>query len=492
MSERNLKMKLIVKTVTLVLFLFLGTVCAKEFLRNVMPQNNPINISRVEHDLQEYTQANPICSKIAFAYRDLDGDGYGNYPKIKYCVKDGIPEGYVSNKSDCNDDPETGGGLYQIIQGYVDADGDGHGIGELLDVCSGDTILAGYTVLNNTDCNDLEYFIHNCDFTQKLTAVRFVYFGRSVSISGNRAIVGTIYDDAGYRSGSAYIFRFNEDTSTWEEEIKLTASDAATKDHFGISVSISGDIAIVGTKHDIGGGNPGSAYIYRFNEDTSTWIETKLTASDAAPVDWFGISVSIFGDRALVGARLDDDGGSASGSAYIFRFNEDTSTWEEEIKLTASDAAEGDNFGNSVSLSGNTVIIGAFGNDDGGSASGSAYIFRFNEDTNTWEEEIKLTASDAASVDWFGYSVSISGDRAIVGAYRNDDGGDETGSAYIFTNNGSSWVETKLTASDGEINDNFGYSVSISGDIAFVGAPKNDDGGDESGSAYIFDVDQTN
>ena len=207
--------------------------------------------------------------------------------------------------------------------------------------------------------------------------------------------------------------------------------------------------------------------------------QTKLTASDAAADDLFGYSVSISGDYAIVGSYFDDDAGSSSGSAYIFVRT--GTTWSEQAKLTASDAAADDLFGYSVSISGDYAIVGAERNDDVGSNSGSAYIFV--RTGTTWSEQAKLTASDAATNDNFGLRVSISGGYAIVGAYLNDDAGSSSGSAYIFVRTGTTWSEqAKLTASDAATNDNFGISVSISGGFAIVGARKNDD----AGSAYIY------
>ena len=158
------------------------------------------------------------------------------------------------------------------------------------------------------------------------------------------------------------------------QRAKLTASDAEEGDHFGYSVSISGDVAVIGASLDDHHGEvrPGSAYVYRFNG--SEWLEeANLTASDAADYDFFGVSVSVSDDVAVIGADSDDDGGSRAGSAYMYRFS--GSDWIEEAKLTASDAAADDDFGYCVSVSGGAAIIGAYYDDDGGSESGSAYVF---------------------------------------------------------------------------------------------------------------------
>jgi outer membrane protein assembly factor BamB len=292
-------------------------------------------------------------------------------------------------------------------------------------------------------------------------------FGIAVAISGTTAIVGSWQDDAGgTNSGSAYLF----DTATGDQLFKLTASDGAAGDEFGRSVAVSGTTAIVGANGD--GSFTGSAYL--FNTQTGLQI-AKLTASDAAVNDRFGYAVAISGTTAIVGALGTDDNGSSSGSAYLF----DTVTGNQLAKLTASDAAGGDFFGWSVAISGSAAIIGAWGDDDSGSNSGSAYIF----DTITGNQIAKLTASDAAAGDAFGFSVAISGSMAIVGAWVNDD----TGSAYLFDTATGNQV-AKLTASDASFGDFFGYAVGFSGSTAIVGAYGNQDAGEFSGSAYLFDT----
>jgi len=328
------------------------------------------------------------------------------------------------------------------------------------------------------DCPLVIEFECDIENEKKLKASDFDYndhFGESVSIDGDYTIIGTYGDDDnGSSSGSAYIFYKGI------EQVKLIASDADTNDQFGKSVSISGDYVIVSAfNNDDDGSNSGSAYI--FYRVGSTWTEqAKLVASDPAAYDNFGNSVSIFGDYAIVGSKGDDDGGSSSGSAYIFYRT--GSTWNEQAKLVASDPAAYDNFGTSVSIFGDYAIIGANG-DDG--YIGAAYIFY--RTGSTWNEQAKLVASDPVSGDQVGYSVSISGNYAIVGAYGNDDGGSNAGAAYIFVRSGSSWSEqAKLVASDAAASDFFGWSVSIDGDSAFIGAYGNDDDGSNSGSAYIF------
>ena len=295
-------------------------------------------------------------------------------------------------------------------------------------------------------------------------------FGKSVSISGDTAIVGVELDDGS--TGSAYIFV--RSGTTWTQEAKLTASDAASFDQFGTSVSISGDTVIVGARFDeVSTADSASGSAYVFTRSGTTWTEVaKLTASDAAKFDTFGSSVSISGDTAIVGSWGDD---SLIGSAYVFVTP--AAGWSgslnEDAKLTASDATADDRFGFSVSISGDTAIVGAIRDDDGGTSSGSAYVFV--KPAAGWSgslnEDAKLTASDAAALDQFGFSVSISGDTAILSSPGDDDGGNGSGSAYVFVRSGTTWTQqAKLTASDAALSDRFGTSVSISGDTAIVGA----------------------
>ncbi len=314
------------------------------------------------------------------------------------------------------------------------------------------------------------------------------WFGMSVSISGDYAIAAAINDDSnGSSSGSAYIFMRNG--TNWNQQAKLVASDGAVDDFFGRSVSICPDYAIIGAYGDDDNGNTsGSAYIFVRN-DTIWSQQAKLLASDGAPGDVFGGSVSISGDYAIIGAYYDDDKGNDSGAAYIFK--REGTTWYQQAKLLAPDGAEGDNFGYCVSISGDYAVIGAYYDDDNGSDSGSAYIFK--REGTTWTQQAKLLASDGAADDYFGYSVSIISEYVVVGSVFDDDNGNNSGSAYIFKRDETGWSQqAKLLASDGDIGDFFGKSVSIRSEHAIVGAYYKDDGGSNSGAAYIFKRDGTN
>jgi hypothetical protein len=338
----------------------------------------------------------------------------------------------------------------------------------------------------------------------KLTAddaAAFDYFGYTVSISGDLAVVGARQDDdGGSNSGAAYIFaRDQGGADNWGQVQKLTVDDAEAYDYFGHSVSISGDLAVVGAPNDDdGGSNSGAAYIFaRDQGGADNWGQVqKLTADDAEASDRFGRTVSISGDLLMVGAPNDDDGGSNSGAAYIFaRDQGGADNWGQVQKLSAVDAEAGDEFGYNVSISAGLAVVGAPYEDDGGSSSGSAYIFAQDQGgADNWGQVQKLSADDAGIGDEFGYTVSISGDLVVVGAPNDDDGGGNSGSAYIFAQDqggADNWGQVqKLTADDAADGDCFGWSVSISGDLAMVGAPYEDNGGSNSGAAYTFARDQ--
>jgi len=321
--------------------------------------------------------------------------------------------------------------------------------------------------------------------TAKLTAAdgaAFDWFGFSVAVSGNTAVIGSVFDDdRGTASGSAYVFeKFG---ALWSQTAKLTAADGAHSDEFGFSVALSGNTAVIGVKGGDGlVADSGSAYV--FEKIGGVWTQSaKLTAADGAEGDQFGYSVAVSGDTAVIGAFLDNDLGSNSGSAYVFE--KIGGVWTQSAKLTAADGAEHDQFGFSVAVSGDTAVIGSRNGDGLVANSGSAYVFeKFG---GLWSQTTKLTASDGTQFNEFGFSVALSGDTAVIGARGDDDRGTASGSAYVFEKIGALWSQTaKLTASDGAQFDEFGVSVALSGDTAVIGARNDDDLGFNSGSAYVF------
>lgn len=336
------------------------------------------------------------------------------------------------------------------------------------------------------------------------------FFGVSVSLSGDTVVVGA-HGRANF-TGAAYVYERNAGgVDSWGEVAMLVASDAATLDIFGISVSLSGDTVIVGAHRDDDACpedrrcNSGAAYVYERNAGgVDSWGEVaKLTASDAAARDFFGRSVSVSRDTAVVGAWRDEDAGRDSGSTYVYGRNAGgLGNWGEVAKLTASDAASFDRFGWAVSVSGDTVVVGAHGDNEAGSFTGAAYIYsRDSGGTGNWGEVERLTASDAGIGDEFGFSVSISGGTVVVGSKSDDDACPEgihcdSGSAYVYERNAGgadNWGEVvKLTASDAAAGDEFGFSISFSGGTVVVGAELDDDSCVEdikcdSGSAYVYE-----
>ena len=292
------------------------------------------------------------------------------------------------------------------------------------------------------------------------------YFGYSISLSDDTALIGAYWSNDD--KGSAYVFTCSG--TTWTQQAKLSASDGVVGDQFGISVSLYEDTALIGAYAWNGG--TGASYV--FTRTGTTWTQQqKLTASDGQADDYFGGSVSLFNDTALIGAFVWNGG---AGAAYVF--TRAGTIWTQQQKLTAS-PPELEWFGTSVSLYGNTALIGAVGT---WTANGAAYVF--TRTGTTWAFEQKLTASDGAEDDNFGYSVALYGDTALVGAYGDDDNGDESGSAYVFSRTETTWAQQdKLLASDGEAGDSFGWFVSLDGDTALISAYWSENG---KGSAYVF------
>ncbi len=326
---------------------------------------------------------------------------------------------------------------------------------------------------------------------QKLTATDGAaddFFGNSVTLSGDTVVVGAVRDDMDTKvdQGSAYVFI--RSGTTWTQQQKLTAADGVGHDDFGISVALSGDTVVVGASDAKIGANTNQGSAYVFTRSGSVWTQQqKLTANDGAALDQFGFSVALSGDTVVVGAASDDIGANTNqGSAYVF--TRSGTNWTPQQKLTANDGAAGDVFGFSVALSGDTVVLSAIGDDIGANANqGSAYVF--TRSGATWAQQQRLTANDGAANDDFGHSVALSGDTVVVGSDRDDIGvNTDQGSAYVFTRGGLVWTQQqKLTAADGSANENFGYAVALSGDTVVVSAITKTIGTNvKQGAAYVF------
>lgn len=309
-------------------------------------------------------------------------------------------------------------------------------------------------------------------------------FGNSVSISGHTALIGA-WDDSnvnGTLAGAAYVFERTMDG--WVEQAKLLPNDGMPFHHFGTSVALSGNTAVVSAPQDATNGpRAGAAYIFRRAGEIWT-EEAKLLASDGEAGDLFGSAVAISGDTALIAAYFDDnENGEAAGSAYVFV--RDGGIWTEEAQLLASDGEASENFGFSISLSENVALIGVPYDDEKGISSGSAYVFV--RSGGVWLESGKLLPNDGQHLDVFGWDVSLSGRVALVGAPGDDDNESFSGSAYVFFRDGQPWIQqAKLVPKDGSASDRFGNSVAVFRNTALVGAPYDDPKGVDSGSAYVF------
>jgi hypothetical protein len=292
-------------------------------------------------------------------------------------------------------------------------------------------------------------------------------FGLSVAVGGNWALVGAPgKDDLGVNAGAVYVFRFNG--TAWVQEAKLTASDGASGNYFGGSVAISGDYAVVGAVRGRTGAtlNTGAAYVFHY--DGANWTQqAKLTASDAANSNNFACAVATNGSLTVIGSWGDDALGYDAGAAYVF--TRSGSVWTQQQKLSASDGAADDCFGVSVALDGSRLIVGASGDDDYGDDSGSAYIFSYNG--SSWIQQQKLTPVDGIPYQFFGESVAIYGDRVIIGASGDSDLGSASGAVYYFARSGATWTATsKLIASDIGPGDCFGNAVAMCDSYALIAA----------------------
>ena len=385
----------------------------------------------------------------------------------------------------------------------------------------------GYSIDINSDGDTLA--VGTKDLSHN-TAV-YKYDSGSWSLYGNtiknNVSSGNIFTTEGTTPNYGTTISTESGSSGWanlttSDETILKANNPGTSDQFGYSVAISGDYAIFGAfREDTSNDDSGAAYI--FERINGTWTQVQwLKASEAAEDDYFGYSVAISGDYAIVGAYRESTQGSKSGAAYIFERNANgswgtvvsgQSYYNETQKLKASNAGNGDWFGFSVAISGNYAIVGSTGEDSnadqtnqlGANSSGAAYIFE--RTGGTWTQVQILKASNAEDLDQFGTSVAISGDYAIVGAPNEDTtSNDDSGAAYIFERNAngnwgtvvsgqSYYNETQILRSSNPGEDDFfGVSVAINGDYAIVGAIWEDsnssgsgDSVDNAGAAYVFE-----
>ena len=380
------------------------------------------------------------------------------------------------------------------------------------------------------------------------------YFGYSVAVSGNTVVIGAPYEDSNASgvngsgannsatdSGAVYVFV--RSGTMWTQQAYLKAGNTGAGDQFGASVAVSGDTVVAGafgedssTRFVNGNGvdnsatDSGAAYV--FTRSGTTWTQQAyLKAGNTGADDRFGHSVAVSGDTVLVGAVGEDSGAvgvngnssdnttASSGAAYVF--TRSGTAWTQQAYLKAGNTGVIDQFGISLAVSGDTVVVGARnessnatgvdGNsaDNSASFAGAAYVFA--RSGTTWTQQAYLKAGNTGESDWFGWSVSASGDTVVVGAYREDsnatgangnpedNSSSDSGAAYVFVRSGTGWAQQAyLKAGSTGAFDYFGHSVAVSGDTLIVGARGEaskatgingnpaDDSATASGAAYVF------
>jgi hypothetical protein len=338
----------------------------------------------------------------------------------------------------------------------------------------------------------------NAPQTAKLTASDGVaddQLGTSVAISGDTVVAGAPSTTVGGNGFQGAVYVFVKPAGTWADatHVAKLLSGGGVGDSLGSSIAVSGDIVVAGAPQADVATNGDQGAVYVFVKPVTGWAKSiqaaRLTASDGAPDDGLGESVAVSGDTVAAGAPGADGSDSDQGAIYVFvKPGGAWSSTTETAKLTASDGVAFDKLGFSVAMSPTTVAGGAPGADAGVGDEGAVYVFV--KPVGSWAnapETAKLTTSDGAELDQFGYSVAVSGDTVIGGAPFADIGGNPgQGAAYVFVKPVGSWASTtedgKLTASDGAASGQLGHSVGVSGDTAVAGAP----GADLKGVAYVF------
>ncbi|MBN1512537.1 MAG: FG-GAP repeat protein [Phycisphaerae bacterium] len=302
------------------------------------------------------------------------------------------------------------------------------------------------------------------------------WFGCAVAMDGDTLVVGASRDDHAGKvdAGSAYVFV--RSGATWTEQARLTSWDATDGAQFGCSVALSGNTLVIGASGASAGAVAYCGAACVFVRSAGIWSpQQKLTASDAAAHDEFGVAVALDGDTIVIGARADDAPGAAdSGSAYVFERS--VSTWTEAAKLTGSNPRTGDRFGSAVAIDSETLVVGAMmqGTDD----TGAAYVY--GRIGTVWTYQSTLRCPDPAAYDFFGASVAIDRDTIIVTAP-----GSAGGSAYAYVRGTVGWIPQGTLVPDDATS--FGNAVSVRGNVAVVGARADDHAaGNDAGAAFVF------
>ena len=309
-------------------------------------------------------------------------------------------------------------------------------------------------------------------------------FAFSVAMSGEWALVGAhgAHSTNGNtsNSGSAYLFQYTQ--NGWEKKQTLQPDNLYNNAYFGYSVAIEGDWLIIGTLGDNTKGQySGCVYVYKNNQGEWQKKQT-ITANDSENNDYFGRAVALHGHRILVGA----DGHAAAGAAYLFEYQEDSDSWQQIIKFQSQGLESGDYFGSALALGSDWLMIGAYGDSDSGSCSGSVYAYEYSN--GQWLERQKLSADNAIAYDYFGAAVALEDGCALIGAYGADTPEKNVGGVYVFSLSDGNWQQSdQLQALDHQSGSCFGKSIALNGDWALIGAPNLSQVKKHAGACYLFE-----
>jgi hypothetical protein len=314
-------------------------------------------------------------------------------------------------------------------------------------------------------------------------AIAFDQVGAAIAASGSTVVLGAPGDDgAGINAGAAYVFTFHH--GQWIQAAKLKGKDIAAHDGFGLAVAMHEDLVLVGAQsHDGVGEDAGAAYLFRRGNDGRWGQIAKFQPAGLTAGDRFGHSVAMDGRICVIGAIGRDGTCIDSGAVYIVR--EGTGGWDEFDLLTPKPEVDHQMFGFAAALSGDTLVVGAYGDGPQVPFSGAAYVYRRSGEG--WRPQSKLRPGRTTSLDEFGRAVSVSGNVVVVGARGDAERGPRAGAAYVFENEGAGWKQTaKLLPENLMRGDSLGCAVSASADFVVAGSHFRDDVGVCSGAAYAF------
>ncbi len=370
----------------------------------------------------------------------------------------------------------------------------------------------------------------------------FDQFGKSVAVSGDTIVVGSPYESSNATavngdgsnnsaSGAGAAYVFVRSGNTWSQQAYLKANNSGGSDNFGWSAAVAGDTIVIGAPYEAsnattvngdGSNNSfsGAGAAYVFVRSGTTWSQQAyLKANNSRGGAIFGSSVAVAGDTVVVGASQESSNAARAGAAYVFVRS--GTMWSQQAYLNANNSGVADEFGTSVAVAGDTVVVGAYGEDsnattvngdgsnDSFSTAGAAYVFV--RSGSSWSQQAYLKANNSGAGDQFGWSVAVAGDTVVVGApYEasnatsvNGDGNNNNanlaGAAYVFVRSGSSWSQQAyLKANNSGSHDQFGFSVAVSSDTVVAGAPYeasnattvngngSNDSANNAGAAYVF------